>query len=260
MKRLIPLLAVTAVLAAPAAASAAGVVLKVDQAHHLAAVTHGSQVALVHTSAAAHLRVGQQVAMTTRKLANGTLAASGLRVLGRAHRATFRGFLLSHTPGRLVLTAGGAVIKTGAPPAAVTATPGSEVSVTVTVQNGELDADDVNIVSATAPGGRIEGKLAAIGTTTITVVSEHLALVLNVPAGTDLSTLTVGDEVLATFAQQADGTLLLTALSADDTVAGADGEDHHGHGDGNGDGNGHDGHDGSGSGSGGSGSGGGSGH
>jgi hypothetical protein len=116
------------------------------------------------------------------------------------------------------------------------------------------------VVSATSPGGRFEGTVAAIGTSTITVTSEHLALVLNVPAGPDLSALHPGDDVLATFAQQTDGTLTLTALvvepfaehgddndDGDHDGAGDRHGDHHGGGD---DGNRGSGGSGSGSGSG----------
>ena len=93
---------------------------------------------------------------------------------------------------------------------------------TVTVgTDDELDEDHVTTVSADAPGGAIEGKLT-IGTGKVTIVSEHMALVLNVPATFDLSTFANGDEVLAKFTQGADGTLTLTALSGDDNAQEAD--------------------------------------
>ena len=86
MKRLVIFLCVTAALLAPSAALAGGVVLKVQRAAHLVAVTNGkTKVSLVHT--AAKLRVGQRVALHGRALRNGTLAASTIRVVGRAHRA-----------------------------------------------------------------------------------------------------------------------------------------------------------------------------
>jgi len=91
----------------------------------------------------------------------------------------------------------------------------------------------VNVVSADAPGGAIEGKLT-LGTGKITVVSEHMALVLNVPTGFDLSKFANGDEVLAQFTQGADGTLTLTTLSGDENAQRAD------EGDDNGDDNGDD--------------------
>jgi hypothetical protein len=229
MKRLVVVTIVLAALGAPSAAFAGGVVLKVQQATHLVAVTHGNKkVALVHTKAAGRLHVGQRVAMRTRTLRNGTLAASSVRVLGRARTVHFRGLLLAKTSSRFVVSAGGAVIsvKRGSRTLASATdggpSPGSTVDVTATVRNDdELDEDNVTTVSATSPGGSIEGALT-IGTGKITVVSEHMALVINVPTGFDLSSYKDGDEVLAVFAQQPDGTMLLTSLSADENAQQAD--------------------------------------
>ena len=109
MKRLIPSLLVAAALGAPGAASASDVVLKVDRGSHLAAVTRSvTAVALVHTST--NLHVGQRIAMHTRALRNGTLAASGVHVVGRTKRVKFRALVIARSHGRLVVSAGGAVI------------------------------------------------------------------------------------------------------------------------------------------------------
>jgi hypothetical protein len=248
MKRLLISLVVVAALAAPSAALANGVVLKVQRANHLVAVTGaGSKVALVHTSAAARLHVGQRVALAARILRNGTLAASTVRVVGRAHAVRFRGLLLAKTRTRLVVSAGGAVIsmhrgaRTTASANDTGPVPGATVDVTATVgDNDDLDETAVDTVSAAAPGGAIEGKLT-LGTGKITVVSEHMALVLNVPTGFDLSKFANGDEVLAQFTQGTDGTLTLTALSGDDNAQQADEND-----DDNGDGDHHGGDDGGG--------------
>jgi hypothetical protein len=150
----------------------------------------------------------------------------------------------------MVLSAGGAVISVNRGAARTTSSatdagpqPGATVDVTATVgADDELEEDDVATVSADAPGGAIEGKLT-IGIGKVTVVSEHMALVLNVPSTFDLSKFVNGDEVLAKFTQGADGTLTLTALSGDDNVQEADhdngdddnGGDRSGHGDGGGD-------------------------
>jgi len=254
MKRLVLFLIVAAALLAPSAALASGVVLKVQRATHLVAVTNGkTKVSLVHTGA--KLRVGQRVAVSGRTLRNGTLAASSVRVVGRARTVHFRGLLLKRSGTRLVLSAGGAVISLNRGSARTTSSagdtgpqPGSTVDVTATVGNDDqLDEDNVTTVSADAPGGAIEGKLT-IGTGKITVVSEHMALVLNVPASVDLSKFANGDEVLAKFTQGADGTLTLTALSGDDNAQEADDNNdanddnnNNGNGDGHGDDGGGDG-------------------
>jgi hypothetical protein len=225
MKRVIPILVAAAALAAPASALAGGVVVKVERSSHLIAVANTSKrVVLVHTAAASRLHVGERVAMSAHALRNGTFSASRVRVMGEAKRVEFRGLLLArrHSGDRLTISAGGApvtVATTSAPPQAQ---PGSEVDVDADVgENGELDANKVNVVSATAPGGSLEGRLLAIGASTITVGSEHEVLVLEVPSGFDLSRFAVGDEVLAVFAQQADGTLTLTSLSGDENAQAA---------------------------------------
>jgi hypothetical protein len=246
MKRLLISFVVVAALAAPSAALANGVVLKVQRGHHLVAVTRAgtTNVALVHTTAAARLHVGQRVALSARTLRNGTLAASTVRVVGRAHTVRFRGLLLAKSRTRMIVSAGGAVISVnksstgGTSPAT-----GSTVEVTATVgDDDDLDEDDVTTVSADTPGGAIEGKLT-LGIGKITVVAEHMALVLNVPAGFDLSKFENGEEVLARFTQGADGTLTLTALSDDENAQRAD-EDENDDNDDDDDGGGH--HDGGG--------------
>lgn len=249
MKRLAVLFVVAAALLAPSAAFGSGVVLKVQRATHLVAVTRtNTKVVLVHTNAAARLKVGQRVAMTARTLRNGTLAASAIRVVGRAHKVHFRGLLLKKNGARLVLSAGGAIIvvKRGAARTTSSANDdnpqvGTTVDVTATVDNDdELDEDNLNPVDAAHPGGAIEGKLT-IGTGKITVVSEHMALVLNVPAGFDLSKFANGDEVLAQFTQGADGTLTLTTLSGDENAREADEDNNNDNDDNDDDDDGHDG-------------------
>jgi uncharacterized membrane protein YgcG len=227
MKRLIVLLAVASTLLAPSAALASGVVLKVQKATHLVAIARSpSSVALVHTSA--RLAVGQRVNLRARRLSNGTLAASSVRVVGRARKVTFRGLLLAKSGSKLVVSAGGAVIalnRGGRTTASATdsgPTPGSTIQVTATVgSTGELDEDGVTTVTPAAPGGQIEGHLT-LGTGTITVTSDHMSLMLKVPTGFDLTTFTNGAEVLATFTQGNDGTLTLSALSADANAQEAD--------------------------------------
>jgi hypothetical protein len=250
MKRLALFLIVAAALLAPSAALASGVVLKVQHATHLVAVTNGkARVSLVHTTA--NLRVGTRVALSGRTLRNGTLAASSIHVLGRAHTVHFRGLLLKKSGTQMIVSAGGAIIAVHRGTRSTSSAsdsgpaPGATVDVTATVgTDDELDATTVSTSSADTPGGKIEGKLT-VGTGTITIQSEHLNLAIKVPTGFDLTTFATGDEVLVTFSQQADGSLLLTAISADGNAQEAnnnndgnnnnngddDGGDHHGGGD-----------------------------
>jgi uncharacterized membrane protein YgcG len=257
MKRSILFLAVLAALLAPAGAFASGVVLKVQPASHLVAVSRSAtRVSLVHTSVAARLRVGQRVALTARRLGNGTLSATRIRVVGRAHTVRFRGLLLVRTHTHLLVSAGGAVLsirrgsrftsssRDSLPPV------GSQIAVQATFgAHDELDEDDVVVVAPMAPGGSLEGHLT-LGMTTVTISSEHMTLVLNVPPGFDLTRFATGDEVFATFSQPPDGTLTLTKLARDDDDnrdddhggdRGGDGGHHGGDGGGGGSGSHHDG-------------------
>jgi Cu/Ag efflux protein CusF len=227
MKRLILVLLAGAVLAAPGVAKASGVVLKVDRASKLVAVTRtANRVALVHTGARVH--VGQRVAMNARALRNGTFAATGVHVVGRTKHVRFRGMLLARSHGRLVVSAGGAVISLRSAKRTTSSAgdsgpqPGSQVEVEAQVENDELETEDVTVVAPAAPGGSIEGHLTAIGTGTVTVTSEDMSLVLKVPAGIDLTKFKTGDEVLATFTQGPDGSLTLTQLAGDENAQEAD--------------------------------------
>jgi hypothetical protein len=247
MRRLVLFLIVAGVLLVPSAALASGVVLKVQNATHLVAVTNGkTKVNLVHT--AAKLHVGQRVALSGRTLRNGTLAASSIRVLGRAHTVHFRGLLLKKSGARMVLSAGGAIIsvhrgaRTTSSASDTTPTTGATVDVTATVgANDQLNATTVSTAAADPLGGKIEGTLT-IGTGTITVKSDEMNLTIKVPTGFVLTGFANGDEVLATFSQQADGSLLLTDLSGDGNAQEADGDNSDNNGDNsdgdNGDGNG----------------------
>ena len=109
MRRSIIFVAVLAALAAPSAAFASGIVLKVKPSARIVAVaTSRTHVALVHSAAASRLHVGQRVAVTARTLGNGMLRASKIRVVGKAHQVRFRGLLLSQNRTRFVVSAGGA--------------------------------------------------------------------------------------------------------------------------------------------------------
>jgi hypothetical protein len=245
MKRLVLFLIVSAALLAPSAALASGVVLKVQRTAHLVAVTNGkTKVNLVHT--AAKLRVGQRVTLNGRTLRNGTLAASSIKVVGRARTVHFRGLLLKKSGTQLVLSAGGAVIavhrgaRTTSSASDTGPRPGATVDVTATVgSDDELDAESVSTSSTDAPGGKIEGKLT-IGTGTVTVKSDEMNLSLKVPSGFDLTKFATGDEVLVTFSQQADGSLLLTDISGDGNAQEADSNDDNSGDDDGGDDNGDD--------------------
>lgn len=225
MKRFIICLVAVGALAAPATALAnGGVVLKANHASRLAAIKGAKGVMLVHTAQISRLHAGQRVRLSARRLANGTFASSTIRVIGRASHVQFSGLLLARTGHRVTVSAGGEPVdlKTTA---ATNARPGSEVQVSAEIDDqGDLNANGIQVVNTLAPGGTIEGKIVAIGASSVTVASDEQVLALTVPSGFDLTTFAVGEEVLAQFSQQSDGSLLLTTLSSDEGVQGANGQ------------------------------------
>ena len=236
MKRLIVLVVAAAALLVPSTGFASGVVLKVQPSSHLVAVASSrTHVALVHTSAASRLHVGQRITLSSRKLGNNTLKASKISVVGRVHVVRFRGLLLSKSASRFVVSAGGAVVmlRRGSRTTSSARDNGPQSGSTVDVQatvgsDDELDEQSVSVVAASAPGGTIEGRLA-LGAGTVTVTSEHMSLVLEVPTGIDLTPFKAGDEVVAEFTQATDGSLTLTRLStADDNEDTGDDNDDNG--------------------------------
>ncbi len=233
MKRSFVLLFLGAALAAPGTASAArGVVVKVDRAQKLIAVAQArGRVALVHAAPARSVKVGRRVAFAGRALANGTLAGSSFRVVGRAHSVRVRGVVVARHGSRFSLAARGAVLTVRKARAARSTQSardsglpavGSEVSVQLGLDDDELDAEDVDVIDQTAGAGKIEGRLT-IGVGTVTISDDDASVTLAVPAGLDLTAFAAGDEVLATFTRQGD-TLVLTTLAGDDDEEEADDE------------------------------------
>ena len=209
MKKIVLPLIAAAAVAFPAAAGAGSfsgiVVAKQVRRHALVVASHTGVVRVVHTH---HLatRVGARVTVTARRLGDGTFSATKLSVRGRAHRARIHGVVVRRLRGRVLIAAGHSVlsIRSGRlfslqddHPGAQ---PGDEVDETVTIDNGNLDEDQVDevghtqklelegsIVSVTAPTSTADGEIVLqVGTSTIHVV---------VPAGTQLPSLAPGQNV-----------------------------------------------------------------
>jgi hypothetical protein len=235
MLKTVLLVGAVAAFAVPGTAAARnGIVVKVDRPAALTAVAgaHGS-VVLVHTKA--NVKLGQKVSFQAQQRANGTLASTGFRVVGVASRVHVRGVVLAHRATGYVISAHGAVLPirvlrrtssasdTGVPPV------GATVDVTATIADDTLDQEDAQPVLADARSGAIEGHLVTAPAGTIAVRSSGLTLVIAVPAGFVTSKFALGDEVLASFQRQADGSLVLTALAAnDDDEQEDEGDDDHG--------------------------------
>lgn len=233
MLRKLLLLSALGVLAAPGVASAgqrSGIVVKVNPRTGLVAVANArGAVTLAHTSA--RLRVGQAIRFDARKLRNGTVAATQVRVTGKKARLHVRGVVLAagKARGTFAISARGAVLvlrsklRRLASSGATDPAPGSITDVTVNVNaNGTLDAVGAKQVDPSAKAAEIDGRVTAVGNGSITVSDNGVSLTLVAPATIDLSKYQVGGQVLAYYSTQPDGSLLLSAVGSDGNETEAD--------------------------------------
>jgi len=233
MKRLVLMGVAAAALAAPGIASAhsRGVVVKVERAKDAFAVARAGHVAEFHNRLADRLHVGQLIRFDARKR-----EARDIRVVGRAQRTEIVGTVTAVGASSFTVDSGGVLFTfplVGNPPAV-----GAKVRVEVELKV-EDDDDEVEVPGVGPAIGEVEGTLT-IGTGTITVANDRGSFVIAVPAGVDLSAFRNGDDVEATFAQDATGRLVLVKLERGEDARNEDDDDHHG-GDDH-DGGGHGGH------------------
>jgi hypothetical protein len=114
MKRLVLISAAAGALAIPGVASAAhsrGVVVKVERGEHAVAIARGEHVSIVHARRADRLHVGQVIQFDARKRDDGTLAASDVRVVGRAERTKIQGVVVARDAKSFTLASGGVRFK-----------------------------------------------------------------------------------------------------------------------------------------------------
>src|SRR5256885_13556205 len=162
LKFVLPVLALAAAGAAfwPAAGGAAtfkGIV--VAKEHGTLLVTSPSGVVRAVSGRAA---VGSRVAVTGRTAT----------VVGRAHVARVRGIVVRRVGATMFLSSNRhlVAVRTGRAPASANDTPpsppapGTVVSSQVTIENGELDEDDVDVVGQTnASSLQVQAVVAAVG-------------------------------------------------------------------------------------------------
>jgi hypothetical protein len=246
MKKIVLSLVVAAAVAFPAAAGAASfggiVVAKQVRRHALVVASHTGAVRVVHTHRLA-TRLGARVTVRARRLRDGTFSATKVSVRGRAHRARIHGVVVRRLRGRVLIAAGHSVLSIrtrrlfSLQDDNPGAQPGDEVDETVTIDNGNLNEDDVDevghtqklelegsIVSVTAPTSAADGEIVLqVGTSTIHVV---------VPAGTQLPSLAVGQNVELKVALSGTTFTLVKADEEDDNQGDDDqGDDDEGGGD-----------------------------
>jgi hypothetical protein len=230
-------LLVAAVAAAPASAATlkGTVVHRNSHAHSFViALAHG-RLAAVHARNSP--RPGRVVRVSARRLRNGTYAARSVRVVGRHRHVRMRG-TVTYSRGRaFTLSSRGASILVhrrarGARAAASDGAPpvGSVVQVDANVDdNGDVEANDVAEEGQDTNGIDLEGKVLAIDTTarTLSISADDdgesgAALVVQVPAGVDMTGFSVGQEVELTVTRNPDGTFVLQQGLGDDNEQEAD--------------------------------------
>jgi uncharacterized membrane protein YgcG len=256
LKRVVVFIAVLVPLALPAVASAhgssraSGVVIKIDRPARMVAVRQAqARVTLVHTSLAGRLRVGERVRMRARELRDGTLSASSIVVVGEAEDVAVRGTVVRIQGDLVTVSTGGATLGFRDERAGSLSV-GSQVMLRLKFDEGQVEVEDVEAVLPQVQGVSVEGHLT-IAAGTVTVSDHDVSITGTVPSGFDLAGFRTGDEVLATFAIQPNGTLVLTRLTREDVNEeqaqpngndnnGASGDGDHG-GDGGGGDGGHDG-------------------
>jgi hypothetical protein len=209
MRKIVFAVVVAVAVAFPAAAGAASfsgiVVAKQVRRHALVVASRTGAVRVVHTHRLA-TRLGGRVAVRARPLQDGTFSATHVSVRGRAHRARIHGAVVRRLRGRVLVAAGHSVLSIrthrlfSLQDDNPGAQPGDEVDETVSIDNGDLDEDQVeevghtqklelegSILSVTAPTSSKDGEIVLqVGASTIHVV---------VPGGMQLPSLATGQNV-----------------------------------------------------------------
>ena len=225
----------------PSAGTAAGgtawkaIVVAKDPARRAAVTATANGVVRTVRGAPRSLAIGQAVAVRAAKLRDGTFRLQSVTPTGRALRVHLRGVLLGHRAGRYMLSAGSSVlaVRTGVArhTAAASVTgprPGDRVLMTASVQNGTLTATGIHTVGHAA-GTQVEGiflGLSPTGQLRLAVAGQGEVLVA-VPAGMTLPTLTPGDELKLGVSVDAAGALTLVSIgaAADENDQGEDNDD-----------------------------------
>lgn len=240
MKRiLLPALALAAVLAIPATASAfSGVAVAKNSARHTVVVA--SRGGVVRTVRApghlAAVRLGSRVSYTARRLTDGTFRAGTLHASGRVSRAVLRAVVVRNQVKlhRLLLTAGGSVFSVRAPARGFMShrdhRPGEKVEVRVRITSGGLGATSITTLGQ-ASTLELEGIFLSVSGDQLRLAVEHRGEVfVTIPAGFQLPQLKPGDEIELIVNVDATGAFTLVSVNSDDE----NDDDHQGTGEDNG--------------------------
>ena len=227
MKRiLLPALALAAVLALPATASAfSGVAVAKNSARHTVVVA--SKGGVVRTVRApghlAAVRLGSRVSYTARRLTDGTFRAGTLRATGRVSRTVLRGVIVRNQAKlhRVLLSAGGSVFSVRAPARGFMSQrdhrAGEKVEVRVRITNGGLGATSITTLGQ-ASTLQLQGIFLSVTGDQLRLAVEHRGEVfVTIPAGLQLPQLNPGDEIeLIVTVDATTGAFTLVSVNGDD--------------------------------------------
>ena len=209
MKKLILTFIAVVGLAFPAVSGAAtfrGIVVGKQARRHALIVSSATGVVrTVHTHRLA-TRIGARVAVTAKRLRDGTFSATHVAVSGRAKRARIHGIVARRMSGRYLISAGHSLLSVRSHQSFSLnddgggAKPGDVVDVTVDVNGQRLDEDQVEH-EGHAQKLELEGKIVSVTPATSSTDGEIVLQVgkssidVVVPAGTTLPSLNPGDSV-----------------------------------------------------------------
>jgi hypothetical protein len=177
------------------------------------------------------IRVGQRVAVRGAALPDGTFAASGVKLLGKARRAHFRATVVAKRGARLFVSAGGSVFalrvksghKTGASEGSGDLKPGDEIDCGAGVMGGKLETRDDDVTKVGHSDQLVlEGIYLATaddGTIELAVVHKGRVFV-KVPDEVMVPDFKAGDEIALVVTVDADGNF--TLVKAENESAGDD--------------------------------------
>jgi hypothetical protein len=177
------------------------------------------------------VRVGQRVAVRGAALPDGTFAASGVKLLGKARRAHFRATVVAKRGVRLLVSAGGSVFalrvksghKTGASEGSGDLKPGDEIDCDAGVKGGNLETRDGDVTKVGHSDQLVlEGIYLATaddGTIELAVVHKGRVFV-KVPDEVMVPDFNPGDEIALVVTVDAEGNF--TLVKAENESAGDD--------------------------------------
>jgi len=215
------LLAVAAFLLAVGSASAAPTAIKgtvvAKRAHAVVLTTGRKGLAVRVRVAPGRVRLGDRVSVVGKRLSNGTIRASRLRVLSNVRRARIRGMVVKRLAHSMRVASGHSVLTIHTRSAhAASRHDGEEKGdlgeFEVEFEHGNLVEDDFTPVS---PSGTVEIEGVLVSVSPLVVSLEGLPIEITVPAGMTLPPLTPGQEVELLVQAGAGNTFTLVSIKAE---------------------------------------------